>query len=273
MVIVLDTAHCSASLSHLVKNAEKEIILVSPYLQISPVLLNHLRDASSRNVEITLIYRDDKLTGKALERLNEEKSKLDGMNIKMLALENLHAKCYLNEFMAIITSMNLYQHSQQNNTELGMLIQQGNENDPYDAIRKEVLTICRIAQQNQSLSNAKPSTVSVSKSSASKPSTSKSSTPKSSSPSKSMKNKNSKEDGFFTMIKKVFLDSSECYCIRCGVKIENNGEKPLCGKCYNSWARYKNVSFEEKYCLGCGKPAKTTYSKPLCGDCYDDQIY
>ncbi len=122
MVVVLDTAHCSASLSHLVKNAEKEIILVSPYLQISPVLLNLLRDASSRNVEITLIYRDDKPTGKSLERFNEEKSKLDGMNVKMLGLENLHAKCYLNEFMALLTSMNLYQHSQENNTELGLMV-------------------------------------------------------------------------------------------------------------------------------------------------------
>jgi phosphatidylserine/phosphatidylglycerophosphate/cardiolipin synthase-like enzyme len=83
MVIVLDTAHCSAALSRLIKYAESEIILVSPYLQISPLLLNLLRDASSRNVEITIIYRDDKLTDRSLERLNEEKSKLDGINVNM----------------------------------------------------------------------------------------------------------------------------------------------------------------------------------------------
>ncbi len=34
--------------------------------------------------------------------------------------QNLHAKCYLNEKAAIITSMNLYDFSQVNNNEMGV---------------------------------------------------------------------------------------------------------------------------------------------------------
>lgn len=266
MVVVLDTAHCSASLSHLVKNAKKEIILISPYLQISPILLNLLRDASSRNVEITLIYRDDKPTGKALERLNEEKSKLDGMNVKMLSLENLHAKCYLNEFMAILTSMNLYQHSQENNTELGLMVLENQNSETHDSvlyndIRKEVLTICRFAQQSQLL----PKSNSISKQKQQNISKS---------PSKFVKQKKSSSSGgLIETVMDALLGTQECYCIRCSAEIEDNIDKPLCNKCYSSWSRYQNENFAEKFCFGCGDPAKTTYSRPLCDDCYDDLCY
>lgn len=271
MVIVLDTAHCSASLSHLVKNAKKEIILVSPYLQISPILLNLLRDASSKNIEITLIYRDDKPTGKSLERLNEEKSKLDGMNVKMLCLENLHAKCYLNEFMAILTSMNLYQHSQENNTELGLMVieNQDPENPDsvlYNDIRKEVLTICRFAQQSQLLSNTNPTSVSKSK----QQFVSKAS-PSSSKPIKNKKS--SLGSGLIETVVGAILGTNNCYCIRCSVEIEDNINRPLCNKCYSSWSRYQNENFVEKFCFSCGDSAKTTYSRPLCDDCYDDLYY
>ncbi|MDR2944582.1 MAG: phospholipase D family protein [Methanosarcinales archaeon] len=268
MAVVLDTAHCSASLSHLIKSAEKEIILVSPYLQISPILLNLLRDASSRNVEIILVYRDDKPAGKSSERLNEEKSKLDGINVKMLKLENLHAKCYLNESMAVLTSMNLYQHSQENNTELGlMVIDRQNPEDPdsvlYNNIREEVLTICRFAQQSQLLSAnstsvSKPKNQTVPKSS--------------SSPSKSAASKKSSSSGgLIETVMDVIFGTPKCYCIRCSAEIEDDINKPLCSKCYSSWARYQNDKFPEKYCFGCGKPAETTYLRPLCDDCYYNQ--
>ncbi|MDR0768235.1 MAG: phospholipase D-like domain-containing protein [Methanosarcinales archaeon] len=228
MVKVLDTQNCSAELSNLVKTAKEKIILVSPYLQISPTLFNSLKDARSRKVEIILVYRDDKLEGKALDRLNEEKNKLGKIDINILALENLHAKCYLNESMAIITSMNLYQYSQENNYELGMLIKKEDDFGAYGSIYNEISGICRFAQQN----------------------------------------KKSLTGAIFDSIKGAFSDLSKCYCIRCRNKIEDNIDRPLCNTCYESWARFKNENFAEKHCFGCGAPSKTTYSKPLCKDCY-----
>jgi len=58
------------------------------------------------------------------------------------------------------------------------------------------------------------------------------------------------------------------YCIRCGLKILLNPDKPLCHKCYPLWARYSNPKFPEKYCHVCGKKSKQSYSKPICYPCW-----
>ena len=43
--------------------------------------------------------------------------------------ENLHAKCYFNENLMVITSMNLHEFSQTNNREMGVLIKREEEKD------------------------------------------------------------------------------------------------------------------------------------------------
>ena len=45
--------------------------------------------------------------------------------------KNLHAKCYLNESLCIITSLNLYEFSQVNNNEMGVLIRRAEDTDLY----------------------------------------------------------------------------------------------------------------------------------------------
>ena len=46
--------------------------------------------------------------------------------------ENLHAKCYLNENEALVTSMNLYEFSQQNNDEMGILVSKHDDPALYE---------------------------------------------------------------------------------------------------------------------------------------------
>ena len=43
-------------------------------------------------------------------------------SIKTSVRKNLHAKCYLNEKEALLTSMNLYEYSQEHNDEMGILV-------------------------------------------------------------------------------------------------------------------------------------------------------
>ena len=68
-------------------------------------------------------------------------------SVKISACENLHAKCYLNENTAIITSMNLYLYSQQNNREMGIKVEKENDPDLYNDIFKEVMGILQTSQQ------------------------------------------------------------------------------------------------------------------------------
>ena len=39
-------------------------------------------------------------------------------------------------------------------------------------------------------------------------------------------------------------------------------------RCYASWKRYENDSYEEKHCHTCGSKHAATLIKPLCGACY-----
>jgi phosphatidylserine/phosphatidylglycerophosphate/cardiolipin synthase-like enzyme len=63
--------------------------------------------------------------------------------VRLYFSKNLHAKCYLNEDKMIIASMNLYEFSQQNNREMGILIDTSNEHDKqvYDDATKDIDSI------------------------------------------------------------------------------------------------------------------------------------
>ena len=55
--------------------------------------------------------------------------------------KNLHAKCYMNEEMCIITSLNLYEFSQVNNNEMGILIQRSEDGQLYKDAYEEAQRI------------------------------------------------------------------------------------------------------------------------------------
>jgi hypothetical protein len=59
--------------------------------------------------------------------------------------EYLHSKCYLNENVAILTSMNLYNYSMINNIEFGMLIKKEDDSENYTAIYNECLQLQNIS--------------------------------------------------------------------------------------------------------------------------------
>jgi hypothetical protein len=62
-------------------------------------------------------------------------------DLKVYEKSNLHAKCYLNEDRAIICSMNLYDYSQQNNIEMGILITKEQDKDAYNELIEEINNI------------------------------------------------------------------------------------------------------------------------------------
>ena len=61
--------------------------------------------------------------------------------------KNLHAKCYMNEEMCIITSLNLYEFSQVNNNEMGILIQRSDDGQLYKDAYEEAQRIIRISDE------------------------------------------------------------------------------------------------------------------------------
>jgi restriction system protein len=58
------------------------------------------------------------------------------------------------------------------------------------------------------------------------------------------------------------------YCIRCGMVLPLDPEKPFCSICYAKWSDWNNPDYKEKYCHLCGKRVDTSKKRPLCLDCF-----
>jgi hypothetical protein len=98
------------------------------------------------NLDIKVVYRLNK-DGELKD--NDEDFLLNQLkNANFYALDNLHAKCYLNEFTAIITSMNLYQHSQVNNWEMGIKIEKSTDPDTNNVPAHANYTSTKLGQAN-----------------------------------------------------------------------------------------------------------------------------
>ena len=142
MAKFLTTQGVSAALIQIIKDAKKRIVIISPYLQVNDLIKEQIKYKveTSRDIEVWLIYREDKLRPNDREWLDSMPS------IKTGLLKNLHAKCYMNEKEAILTSMNLYEFSQNNNNEMGIVISSRYpDNDVYKDIEKESMRLATIS--------------------------------------------------------------------------------------------------------------------------------
>ncbi len=223
MAKFLNSSGISYHLENLIKNASTSLFLISPYLKFNTRIKQLLDDKNRLRLDIRIIY------GKVDLQTDESKWLKSMDSIKVLFCKNLHAKCYINENEAIITSMNLYDFSQQENNEMGIYVTKKDDPELYGEINREVISLIRTSE-HVSISIEKVE-------------------PKKEKPKKTHFN-------------------GEGNCIRCGCKIKLDAEHPLCKKCYNSWSKYSDPTYEEKFCHVCGKNKKTSLKKPVCYSCY-----
>ena len=135
MAKFLTTTGNSYSIEQIIVNAKEQLTLVTPFLKLSNNFIERLSDANKRDIKITLIYGKSELGEREKQILN----KLN--NLRVLFFKNLHAKCYFNERSMIITSMNLYEFSEINNREMGIIIKRIENNDIYEEAYNEVISI------------------------------------------------------------------------------------------------------------------------------------
>ena len=237
MAKFLDTSGISHHLSEIIKNTDARLLIISPYLRFNRLIKEQLeRQRLVLRKEVCVVY------GKS-ELRPEESDWLAKTGIRTNLREHLHAKCYMNEKHALITSMNLYEFSQQNNDEMGILVSAEEDPELYRDIKedaerilqasKEVtISVTRVGDANDDLPADQPDApVRV----RSEPQT-------------------------------TLPDLG--FCLRCGTEIACVPERPYCDSHYRTWARYKNESFEEKHCHVCGTEHSTSMAKPLCLSCF-----
>lgn len=229
MAKFLDTTGVSYHLQQLINQAQDTLILISPYLKINERLRQSLDDKDRMKIDIRVIYGKNELQPDQINWLRSLKF------VRTSFCENLHAKCYLNEREAIITSMNLYEFSQVNNQEMGIYVTKADDPQLYEEIYNEARRLIRISEEIR---------VSIEKVKA----------PAEAPPAKEVAPAR-QELGF---------------CIRCKKEIPLNPAAPYCSDCYKVWKRYENPTYQEKFCHHCGKENASSLNKPVCYECYKE---
>ena len=220
MAYFLNTKDVSSRLEDIIKGASEYLVIISPYLKINDRIKKLLE---VKSIETDVLYGKEKLN-------SEEKKWLDSIeHIQTRFLKDLHAKCYLNENDAILTSMNLYQSSEGNH-EMGILVSFDEEPDLYWDIWDESNLLLEMSNLETA---GKAAT------------------------------KRDKRGPQQAMAK-----PDRGFCIRCKADLPTNPLRPYCSRHYASWKRYRNEEYEEKYCHTCGKEHTTTMSRPVCIACH-----
>ena len=262
------------------ENAKEQIILISPYIKLHERYSSTLKSKlENPKLKITVVF------GKNEEDLSKSMKKeafdffKEFPNIEIRHEKRLHAKYYANEASAILTSMNLYEFSQNNNIEAGVLskstllgemaqdlVTNVIGGDSYD--KKASTYFQRVIEQSELLFQRKPKfekTLLGLKQNYVKSKT------KEDKLSDFFANKviNSKASKSIAKVKKEKTDSKSSvsmgYCIRTGKSIPFNPKKPLSTEAFNSWSKFGDSEYSEKFCHFSGEPSnkQTSVAKPI----------
>lgn len=141
MAKFLNTSATNYFLEELIKNAKDRLILISPFLKLNDRMKELLADKNRLKIDVRIVYGKSELQPEEINWLKEL------TYIRTSFCKNLHAKCYMNEELAIITSLNLYEFSQINNNEMGVLIQRDGDAELYKDAYEEAQRIIRISDE------------------------------------------------------------------------------------------------------------------------------
>jgi phosphatidylserine/phosphatidylglycerophosphate/cardiolipin synthase-like enzyme len=141
MAKFLNTSATNYFLEELIKDAKDRLILISPFLKLNDRMKELLADKNRLKIDVRIVYGKSELQPEEINWLKEL------TYIRTSFCKNLHAKCYLNEELCIITSLNLYEFSQVNNNEMGVLIRRSDDAELYKDAYEEAQRIIRISDE------------------------------------------------------------------------------------------------------------------------------
>jgi hypothetical protein len=251
-------------IQRIIGDATEFLMLISPYIKLHPRLRDSLKSKIKNDrLEIVLVFgKNENDYYKSMPK-EEFDFFTQFPNIEIRHEERLHAKFYANEHASVLTSMNLYDFSQNHNIEAGIYLDTKfiNRLSSYLSLDEQALQYFEEVIENSKLLFKR------------KPQYSNTFIPLRKKYEGSIITENLIEnivEGKKEKIKENIEPKSslEGFCIRCGTTIKLNTQKPYCDKCYDSWQKYKNEKYTEKLCHICGVDSKTSMIKPTCYNCY-----
>ena len=291
--------------------AEKELIIISPYIQLGDYLKDNIFKQHLHNSKLHILIgfgKNERNKERSFKR-EEIEYFLNFPNITIVYIPELHGKYYANEKQSVITSMNLMDYSLVNNVEFGVLAEKAltdlvNKNNFFETSKNTIMSVLdsgytvfakRPNYNKKFLGLAKDyvgSTVhldlvnDVLSNRAVKPIRYSSFVPENytntdnrlpvepePTPEKAVQEEAPQATPQETVqpIAQAASQEKKGHCIHCHTEIPFNPLMPLCESCYQEWAKYGNRFYEEKYCHCCGEEKKVTVATPLCYSCYAKQ--
>lgn len=141
MAKFLNTSATNYFLEELIKEARDRLILISPFLKLNDRMKELLADKNRLKIDVRIVYGKSELQPEEINWLKEL------TYVRTSFCKNLHAKCYMNEELCIVTSLNLYEFSQINNNEMGVLIRRADDAELYKDAYEEAQRIIRISDE------------------------------------------------------------------------------------------------------------------------------
>jgi Mn-dependent DtxR family transcriptional regulator len=142
MAKFLNTSATNYYLEELIKNAKERLVLISPFLKLNDRMRELLADKKRLKMDVQIVYGKTELVPEEMNWLKTQP------HILISFCKNLHAKCYLSERHCIVTSLNLYEFSQVNNNEMGILISRKDDMELYNDAHEEAQRIIRISEES-----------------------------------------------------------------------------------------------------------------------------
>ncbi|MBI4187852.1 MAG: phospholipase D family protein [Chloroflexi bacterium] len=142
MAKFLNTSKAYAEIEEIISKTKSKVVLISPYIKIPELLLARLKYIDKNGIQIVVVCRKDNLKADVISDLKQLKS------LELRFDENLHAKCFYNEELMVIGSLNLYDYSQQNNREMGILLSLKDEPNVFNEARQEAEFIVSNAKED-----------------------------------------------------------------------------------------------------------------------------
>jgi hypothetical protein len=261
MAQFIETTQLPSVLRDLIREAKRELFLVSPFFKLEGEYIKMLETVSREKpkLQIKVLFGKNE-TNKQRSLSDSDLAIMKGWtNVDIRYADNLHAKFYGNESKALVTSLNFHAFSLGNNIESGVLLEKSlaemvTKNKPFEEAYKYFQATFEVSEQVFSKSTKKASLLSFGLKSDSVNIADNTSQVF----SKREKAASSSKSSFWD--KKI---EPIGYCIRTGVKIPFNPEMPYCEKAYASWSRYQDPTYPEKFCHYSGEEGETSMEKPI----------
>lgn len=236
----------------LIEGSKQVLFLASPYFDPWDRLTTEIKRAATRpGMKVVLLLRGGEDRAKQEAKARD----LESVGVGVEFLARLHAKIYISESQAIVTSMNLLKSSALDSWEIAMRVDAKQDAVQFAQIVEYAKQLRQRAKDEVEITGKQQAAANVASVLA------------------------MAETVIATLASPKVVAAPKAaaargrvrtgHCIRCGDGVLFAVERPLCPECFKSWAKYANPEYKEKFCHGCGKERATSVAKPLCKPCWE----